>query len=334
MRARAARIQKNRPSLYIPGIEKNNAGALRLKVCNRIQDKADTMTDEKKEVFLEADKEIPGQHYVALSFLSPEKVLANKDVYLFNEFLKDYEIQHKIKATEGFLMTEVNKLQEHLAKVQDVLDNLRTNDATKEDLTTAFEAVKSDRIQITKDVTAALEGHVRTNMTDFKTTTIQEAYETFLFKNKKKLEEDFFAKNEFRTTVRGLKVRGVYDTYAEAVGRAKTLQKIDPSFNVFVGQVGFWLPWDPEPLDVADQEYADDQLNQLMKRYKENESQRDEFYEEMKRTRIGDKKSKEAGVAGVPIGAAQETPSGMFEGEDLAIRRKRELEEARKVAHA
>ncbi len=62
--------------------------------------------NEKKEVYLEADKEIPGQHYVCLSFLSPEKVLANKDQYFFSEFLKDYEIQYKIKATESFIMAE------------------------------------------------------------------------------------------------------------------------------------------------------------------------------------------------------------------------------------
>ncbi len=292
-------------------------------------------TEEKKEVFLEADKEIPGQHYVCMSFLSPEKVLANKDQYFFTEFLKDYEIQHKIKATEGFVMSEVNKIQEHFAKIQDVLDNLRGKETvTKDELEAAFVGVKDARVQLSKDVAADLEAHVRANMSDFKATTIQDAYETFVFKNKKKLEETFFSMNEFRTTVRGLKIRGVYDTYAEAAARAKTIQKIDPSFNVYVGQVGFWLPWDPNPMDVADQEYADDQLNQLMKKYKENETQRDEFYEEMKRKRIGEKPTKEAGAAGVPIGAAQDTPTGMFEGEDLAIRRKRELEEARKIAHA
>ena len=43
------------------------------------------MTDEKKEVYLEADKEIPGQHYVCLSFLSPNDVLKNKDIYFFSE---------------------------------------------------------------------------------------------------------------------------------------------------------------------------------------------------------------------------------------------------------
>ncbi len=287
---------------------------------------------ENKEVYLEADKEIPGQHYVCLSFLSPEKVLANKDIFFFNEFLKDYEIQYKIKATESFIMAEVQKVQEHAAKFQDALDNLRTKDTvSKDEMEKVFEEVKLGRLELTKVAQADLEAHVKSNMTDFKTTVIQEAYETFLFKNRKKLEDEFFAKNDFRTTVRGLKVRGVYDTYNEAVGRAKTLQKIDPSFNVYVGQVGFWLPWDPEPHDVADQEYADDQLNQLMKKYKENESQRDEFYEEMKRKRIGDKKTKEAGV---PIGAVPNTPNDMFGGEDLAISRKRELEEARKVAHA
>lgn len=287
-------------------------------------------TDEKKEVYLEADKEIPGQHYVALSFLSPEKVLANKDIYFFSEFMKDYEIQYKIKATESFVMSEVNKLQETASQAQDVLDNLRTKESvTKEELEDALKVVKDMRATMTRDVSADLESHVRTNMSDFKQSVIQESYETFLFKNRKRLDDEFFAKNDFRTTVRGLKVRGVYDTYNEAVGRAKTLQKLDPSFNVYVGQVGFWLPWDPEPHDVADQEYADDQLNQLMKKYKDNEAQRDEFYESMKRDRIGNKPVRGEGA---PVGAKESTPSDMFGGEDLAIARKRELAEARKVA--
>jgi hypothetical protein len=102
-----------------------------------------------------------------------------------------------------------------------------------------------------------------------------------------------------------------------------------PAFNVYVGQVGFWLPWDPEPSEVQDQEYADDQLNQLMKKYKENESQRDEFFEEMKRKRIGDKTPR---AEAAPVGASNETPTAMFDGEDLAIQRKRE--QADTISHA
>ncbi len=326
-----------------------------------------------REVYLEADKEIPGQHYVCMSFLSPEKVLESKDVYFFNEFVRDYEVQYKIKATESFIMDQMKRLQDALSKATDVLEVVMTkgrsaadgrytdasgavvdasgasdvsgavdvsgtvlNNITLEDLSGAVQAFRQVRFDNTKDITTELEAHVKAHMSDFKTTTIQEDYETFLTKNRSKLEDDFFAKNSFRTTIRGLKIRGTYDTYAEALGRAKTLQRLDPDFNVYVGQVGFWLPWDPDPSRIKDQEYADDQLNQLMKRYKENEAQRDEFYEQMKRDRVGAAKSRAPVFGGAAAGAATGAPlsarddvishSGdMFAGGDLAIARKKEL---------
>jgi len=278
---------------------------------------------EKKEVYLEADREIPGQHYVCLSFISPNKVLKNKEIYLLREFLKDYEIQYKVKATESFIMKQVNALQDVAASVQDTLENLTAN-AGAADLSGALQKIKDLRASTTSNAVAALEEHVKAEKKDFSEGKLLDAYETFVFKNKKKLEDDFFAQNEFRTTVQGLKVRGVYDTYNEAVGRAKTLQKLDPSFNVYVGQVGFWLPWDPDPMDVADQEYADDQLNTLMKKYKENESQRDEFYAKTKqeRSKISGMEQKSKFGSGGP---ASDSPSkDMFGAEDLALARKRE----------
>lgn len=240
---------------------------------------------------------------------------------MFSEFLKDYEVQHKIKSTESFLMAEANKVQDAAARAQTILENLKLKAAESvsvEDLSGALGEIVEMRKKLTRDVAADLELHVKANMSDFKESALKDAYDTFVFKNKKKLEDDFFAENSFRTTVQGLKVRGVFDTYNEALARAKTLQKLDPSFNVYVGQVGFWLPWDPDPMDVAEQEYADDQLNQLMKKYKENESQRDEFYAEVKKDRLTGAKIRDGGAGGAPA------PSGMFEGEDLAIARKRE----------
>ena len=41
-------------------------------------------TNDVKEDFLDEDNEIPGQRYVLLSFLSPEKVLARKDLFFFD----------------------------------------------------------------------------------------------------------------------------------------------------------------------------------------------------------------------------------------------------------
>lgn len=281
-------------------------------------------TEENKEVYLEADKEIPGQHYCCLSFVSPNKVLKNKDIYYFSQFMKDYEVQYKIRATESFLMAEANKVQEAAATAQTVLENLKLKPETisVEDLSGAIASIVEMRKTLTRDMAADLEAHVKANVAEFKESKLLDAYETFVFKNKKKLEDDFFAQNSFRTTVQGLKVRGVYDTYNEAVARAKTLQKLDPSFNVYVGQVGFWLPWDPEPHDVADQEYADDQLNMLMKKYKENESQRDEYYAEVKKDRLAGAKVRGGAAGGA--GEAAEAAGSMFDGEDLAIARKKE----------
>jgi hypothetical protein len=64
-----------------------------------------------------------------------------------------------------------------------------------------------------------------------------------------------------------------------------------------------------------------------MKKYKENESQRDEFYAENKKTRLTGAKIHDTGSVG--SGAP---PSGMFDGEDLAIARKREA--AEKISHS
>jgi hypothetical protein len=289
----------------------------------------DTAAKEKTEVYLEADKEIPGQHYVCLSFISPQKVLKDKAVYFFSEFMKDYEIQYKIRATEGFLMSQAQKLQDAASKVQDALENLvlKKESVSPEELSGSLETVKNMRKTLTADVAADLESYVKTNMSEFKEAAMEEAYKTFLFKNQKRLEDQFFSANEFRTTVQGVKVRGTYDTYNEAVARAKTLQKLDASFNVYVGQVGFWLPWDPEPHEVADQEYADDQLNTLMKKYNENEQKRDELYAEQKLNRLGNAKTR-----GTPVDGPSSTPADMFADKDLALARKQERAEANTIA--
>lgn len=286
--------------------------------------------DEKKEVYLEADREIPGQQFVCLSFISPNKVLKNKDLYYFKKFLNDYELQYKIKATESFIMKQANKLQDAASKVQDVLENLmlKKEAYTAEDISGALATVKTMRAGISSGAISDLEAHVKAEMTDFKDATLLDAYETFVFKNKKKIEDEFFSENSFRTTVQGLKVRGVYASYNEALARAKTLQKLDPSFNVYVGQMGFWLPWDPDPLDVANQEYADDQLNTLMKKYKENETERDEFYSKTKTERVVAAKQKPASDE------ATVAPTDIFGHKDLFTERKKDQAEKNKISHS
>lgn len=70
---------------------------------------------------------------------------------------------------------------------------------------------------------------------------------------------------------RGIKVRGVYGTRDEAVKRAEFLQKIDPDFNIYVGEVGKWLGWDPDPNTIDDQVYREKKLQDIMNNYKKNQ---------------------------------------------------------------
>lgn len=72
-------------------------------------------------------------------------------------------------------------------------------------------------------------------------------------------------------SIRGLKIRGVFESKDEADEHAHKLQDTDPDFHVFVGEVGKWLPWDPDPNSVEDNKYREEELNKLMKGYKENQ---------------------------------------------------------------
>ena len=111
-------------------------------------------------------------------------------------------------------------------------------------------------------------------------------YQDFTYKYEDKLQRDFDEQNEFQTSVRGLKVRGVFDTRQAAEDRAKKLSIRDSAFHTFVGQVGYWLPWDPNADKVADEVFQDSQLNDMMEKYQENNVNRDIFYEEQKREKV------------------------------------------------
>ena len=115
-------------------------------------------------------------------------------------------------------------------------------------------------------------------------------FEDFKYKNETTLSEKFTEENDFATNVRGVKIRGVYDTKREADVRAKVLQRQDKNHNVFVGQVGYWLPWDPTLayLDEVQGEYLDKDLNTLMQKYQENQENKDIYFNEM----VKDKTSK------------------------------------------
>ena len=111
-------------------------------------------------------------------------------------------------------------------------------------------------------------------------------YKDFKYKHEEQLQKDYDEQTNFKTSLRGIKVRGTYSTRDEAERRAKKLQGLDSDFHVFVGQVGYWLPWDPCADKIEDESFINSQLNEMMEKYKENNINKDIFYEEEKRDKI------------------------------------------------
>jgi hypothetical protein len=288
-----------------------------------------------REDFLDEDPEISGQKFVLLSFVSPENVLQRKDQFFFQKFLTDYEVEYKVKNLEQFLGNTVLQMNRKLDECADAAERNGNPDAAK--------AIREQRVPV-DNIMDQYQTFIKKNKKEITRTTIEEAYKDFLFRHQEKLESEFHEANQFQTTVRGLKVRGVYANTQEASVRAKKLMRSDPIHNILVGEVGKWLPWDPTPNGIKEQEYAEEQLNQLMGNYKKNQENVDDFYRQtgLKRPekRVfgatdGSTDDKEQGGAGAGSGA-QNTISGpgsagagdykgLFDTQgDLALQRKME----------
>ena len=108
--------------------------------------------------------------------------------------------------------------------------------------------------------------------------------DTILPEGQKYVCISFLTDKENKTSLSGIKVRGTFSSYEVACEHAKKLQNIDPYFNVFVGESGKWLPFDPNPEsdNFKDSEYANDQLNKMMKSYMESQEKAKLFHEQRK----------------------------------------------------
>jgi hypothetical protein len=213
----------------------------------------DNQKDEVVEDFLEVDQKIPGQNFVCLSVVNPEKVLKRKEEFLFYHY-------HKLK------------MEEHIQRLE---SNIKSLLEKRNEETNAIEI--KDVLHLKKNMSNGFN----IDLIDF--SEFKEKYEDFMFTKSIEIGKEFDKNNNFQTSIRGVKVRGVYDTYNEAESRAKKLQKMDNTFDVFVGQVGYWLPLITDTNHIENNEYANEELNTLVKSYQENQTQKDLFYQERTR---------------------------------------------------
>jgi len=108
--------------------------------------------------------------------------------------------------------------------------------------------------------------------------------DTFLPEDQKFVCISFLSDPENKVSLKGVKIRGVFSELEKASEHAKKIQSIDKYHNVFVGEMGKWLAFEPDVNSEAagNPEYANDQLNQIMKGYMKNQEKSKIFHEQRK----------------------------------------------------
>jgi hypothetical protein len=185
---------------------------------------------------LTVDKPIAGQEWGCFSFISPEKILKQREMFYFEEFIKQWDMNKSMEKFHQFLnfISFKYKLQ--------------------------FDEVIKD-----------FESYVDEERETIKKSPMEDDYKTFLDREEDNLEKEFNIKHNFQTSVRGFKSRGNFSTQEEARLRGKLVREIDPDFDVMIGPIGTWLCWDPEAYKTGEVDYMEEELNQLASEKKKNE---------------------------------------------------------------
>ena len=193
---------------------------------------------------LEEDKPIAQQKFVCVSFVSPENVIRRKDLFFFEKFVKNWDMLKSFQKFSQFTSFLAYKY------------NLNT------------ESVTADLVEFCKEESSKMGED-----------SVDDDYKTFLDKHQEELEAQYSKAHDFQTNVRGIKIRGTFPTQEEAEARAKTLREHDPNFDVYVGPVGVWMPWEPEAYRTGNVQYLESQLNDLMANKKQNEEKAKEYFD-------------------------------------------------------
>jgi len=205
---------------------------------------ADGSPNPKYIDLCDEDAPIAGQKFACMSFISPEKILKKREVFLFDEFLKQWDFTKSMQKYNDFLNFVSYKYN---LKVDNVISDF--NDFVKEESVI------------------------------LKENSVEDDYKNFLDKHEDTLNAKFQKENNFQTSVRGLKIRGVYATQEEAEMRCKKIRETDPNHDIYVGPVGIWIPWDPDAYKTGRIEFMEEELNQLHNEKIKNEAKAKEEFD-------------------------------------------------------
>lgn len=210
-------------------------------------------TKEKVIDLLDEDRPISGQKYVCLSFISPENHIKKKELFFFEKYLKNFEFRKTFDKYTQFLNFLAYKY------------NLDFNSLTKD-----------------------MEEFVEEERENLFLTSLEDDYKSFVDAKEEELQKEYSTQHNFQTNTRGIKVRGVFGSQEEAEVKCRMLRETDPNHDVYIGQVGMWMPFHPEAYKTGKVEYLEKDLNDLMAQKKKN----DEISKEQFKQRVKESKQK------------------------------------------
>lgn len=196
---------------------------------------------------LDEDPGVGGQKYCCVSFVSPDKIIEKREEFFFRKFIQNWDFEKSVKTMTDFLNFISFK---HNLKFDVVMEDFQ-------------DYLKNEKSRILQEYSK-----------------VSEDYTTFLEQNENSLQEEFDETHQFQTSTRGIKIRGSYGTVQEAQLRAKLLREKDPNHDIYVGQVGVWMPWEPDAYKTGQVDHLEEELNQLMVEKKKNEQKAKEEFDQ------------------------------------------------------
>jgi len=236
-----------------------------------------TMTNQKSEqkhAHLIEDPFMPSQKYVCISFVEPENIEEKKQVHMTNEFIKSEittEFEAYSKQVTHYINVKLNDMFE--SKFKSLEKSLNTDDQL------LLESLKTMKRTLKMDENTILNECSRNFI--FSEDEIMDKYQVFRSSNYAELEYNFNQLNNNVTSIKGVKCRGTFTDYEQAKKHALFLQKeVEPAHNVIVAENGKWMPFNPSPDTIANAEYANDELNNLMKDKEQNRIAKNQHFRE------------------------------------------------------
>lgn len=214
---------------------------------NEIQFEKQKLPDGKRNPnyidVLKVSRVRSGQEFAVMGFISPETILKQREMFLWEHFIKEWDFSKCMEKSVGFVNFISSKY------------NLNPEMLLKD-----FEDFVKEEGELLRE------------------SSMEDEYKNFLDRREEALNKEFNVQHNFQTSCRSVKFYGAFSTQKEAEKYIKEEIDEDDIINAHTGPSGTWLYWDPDPHKTSKVEYQEEQINRLYQEKMLNDKKKDEEF--------------------------------------------------------